>query len=86
MYRPAGRSPYSQSDDRFYKEVALAAVPTFHRRSPRSAIPPSHTSLPRHRVSIEFVEIPRVPRLLPDLAARRVGTDGTVQEGERRVG
>jgi len=38
-------------------------------------------------VSIEFAEIPRVPRLVPDSAARRVGTDGQgrmVAKGSRR--
>lgn len=48
--------------------------------------PPSHTSPPRHRVSIEFAEIPRVPRLVPDSAARRVRTDGGDQGEDDREG
>lgn len=48
----------------------------------RSAILPRIPRPSRHRVSIEFAEIPRVPRLVPDSAARRVGTDGGGPRGE----
>jgi len=80
MYRPVVFLLFTIRQSVLQGNCASSHFPTFHRRSPRSAIPPSHTSPPRHWVSIEFAEIPRVPRLVPDLATRRVGT---VQEGTR---
>lgn len=78
MYRSAGRSPHS--DDRFYKEAALAAILTGGEGgrgiSPQIAPqcdPPSHTSPPRHREH-RICGNTTSASSGRDSAARRVGT------------
>lgn len=85
MYRPAGRPPYSSAPG---EEAALQpSRQTLHRRSPRGATKPpnphplSHTSRHRDIESIEFAEIPRVPRLVGTRFGRAY-PDGPEEENE----
>lgn len=82
MYRPAGRPPYSSTGGSCAATVETDASPQIAPRcNPTPAYLSPHPSPPGHRESIEFAEIPRVPLLVPDSAARTDVPGG----GERRA-